>query len=363
MSGRSRPLTSAKRRLRGAAIRLVIFAAVSVLFTTVVVATLLDLDTRGTNSYSAIFTDATGLQSGQVVRIAGVEVGKVDAVSLHGRDAKVNFTVNADQRLTTTTLAQIHFENLLGQRFLELTAGPTPGVALPAGATIPVSRTVNGLDLTELFDGFQPLFSALTPAQINQLTGSLIEVLQGQGGTVGQLVDQIGALTNNLAARQQVINAVLDNLTPLLDTVSNHDAQLGQLISSLDTLVQGLAGERGQLGTAITSVGQLTSNLSNVLGQSQPALDSDITGLTTAAGTLAANQKDLNGVLGGLPGFLSTLVKVTSSGNFASVYICNLTFKAQGPLAVSLDPDESPKTIPVPTGPVGDQTQHTANCK
>lgn len=350
-----------KTRVRRAVLRMIIFAAVSVLFTTVVVATLLDLDTRPTNGYTAVFSDATGLQQGDLVRIAGVEVGKVGAVTLRRGRAEVHFIVNTNQHLTTTTVAQIHFESLLGQRFLDLVPGRTAGRPLAAGSTIPESRTINGLDLTVLFDGFQPLFNALTPGQINQLTGSLIAILQGEGGTINQFVNQVGTLTNNLAQREQVINAVLTNLTPVLNTVAGHDRQLGQLISALDSMVRNFANERGQISSAITGVGKLTSTLSRDLGQSQPALNHDIGGLTTAAKALAANQKNLQGVLSNLPSFLTTLVKVTSSGNYAQVYVCNLTFHTQGPLNVTLVPGHT-ATIPVPAGDVGNQSQHTANC-
>lgn len=349
------------RKFVATIVKLVVFALASVLLTTVVVTSLLDINTNPTHTYRARFSDAAGLQSADVVRIAGVEVGKVNSIHLVRGAAEVSFSVDAGQHLTTTTVAAIHFENLLGQRFLALVPGAAGGAPLRPGATIPESRTDNGLDLTLLFDGFQPLFSALNPQQVNELTGSLIQVFQGESGTVGDLVHQIATLTGNLVQRQQVINGVIDNLTPLITTVSEHDQQLGNLITEFNTLVSGVAGERGQLGTAIGSVGTLASSLSGVLAQSQPALNNDLSGLTSVTGSLAANQQQIDAALGGLPGFLATVDKVASRGSFLDVYLCNLNLGTSGPIQATLVPGDT-ATIPVPTGPVGTGA-HTVSCQ
>ena len=118
-----------------------------------------------------------------------------------------------------------------------------------------------------MFDGFAPLFSALAPDQVNQLSQSIIAVFQGESGTVSSLVSETAAITNNLADRQTVINGLLTSLASLLNSVGTHDTQLGQLIGNFDTLVQGLANSRSQLGSAITNLSTLTTTVSGQLGR------------------------------------------------------------------------------------------------
>jgi phospholipid/cholesterol/gamma-HCH transport system substrate-binding protein len=350
---------------RGTLIKVVAFTVVAVLTTTLVATTLLDLHVGATDSYRARFTNASGLQAGDTVRIAGVETGKVNAVDLVGRDqAMVSFSVDANQPLTTTTRAEIHFENLLGQRFLALVPGKTAGAPLRHGSTIPLSRTEPALDLTSVFDGFQPLFSALSPNQVNQLTESIIQVFQGQSGTFTNLVDQTASLTSNLAGRQVVIDQVVNNLSQLLTSVGAHDQQLGQLIDSFSGLVSGLAAQRPQIASAIDGVSTLTAGVSNIL--SQPALNESITGLAGVSASIAGDQTSLDQAITGLPGLLTTFNKVTSSGSYLSVYICNLTIQSTGSLDISLIPGlatpQAGDPVTIPSGPVGDQSQHTANC-
>jgi phospholipid/cholesterol/gamma-HCH transport system substrate-binding protein len=352
--------------LTGTITKVAVFTAVSVLLTSIVVGSLLDFNTHSASGYSAEFTDASGLQAGDTVRIAGVEVGKVTAVALAGNHAVVGFSLDNSQHLTDKTKAAIHFENLLGQRFLALLPGTAGGAPLRPGGVIPLSRTTPAINLTAVFDGFQPLFSALAPDQVNELATSIIEVFQGESGTVSNLVQETAVITNNLADRQQVIVGLLSSLSSLLDTVGGHDTQLGQLIGNFDTLVKGLAGSRSSLGSAITNLATLEGTTSNLINESQPTLNEDIQRLAVAVQSLSANQKGLDSVLQGFPGLVGTLAKIQSSGNWINVYLCNLTINVHGRLDISLVPGVSPPQYPdpvtLPSGAIGDQADHTESC-
>ncbi|MBO0727905.1 MAG: MCE family protein [Acidimicrobiaceae bacterium] len=352
-------------------VKVVVFAGLSALITSIVITSLLDVNVHNATGYYADFSNASGLQKGDTVRIAGVEVGKVGAVYLHGNAARVSFSVDSNQHLTTTTKAAIHYENLLGQRYLSIQPGPGGGKPLRGGAAIPESRTTPALDLTAVFNGFQPLFSALSPDQVNRLAGSIIQVFQGESGTVQSLVAETAAITNNLADRQQVINSLLTSLASLLNSVGSHDTQVGQLIGNFDSLVQSLAAGKGQLGSAITNMASLTQTVSGQLNEAQPALNQDISGLTGATQTLAANQAGIDGVLKGLNPLLNTLTKVESTGNWINVYICNLTVNITGSLDISLVPGVTPPTndpnwpapVTLPSGAIGNQSQHLGTCR
>ncbi|HVA74134.1 MAG TPA: MlaD family protein [Acidimicrobiales bacterium] len=351
-------------RFRADLIKLGVFVVVAVLITVSVVATLLDLKLgQPSTGYHAIFANASGLESGDTVRIAGVEVGKVNGVGLVGDKAKVDFTVASSNHLTTSSTASIQFENLLGQRYLQISAGAPGGSPLHSGATIPMAQTQPGLDLTTVFSGFQPLLAALDPKQVNDLTGSIIAVLQGESGSVANLVNQTAVLTDNLASRQSVIDQILDNLTPLLTSVNWQDSQLGNLIDGLDSLVNGLAGQRRQIGDAVTGLSNLTVNATNLLQNVQPTLDQDLSGLQSVTSELLANQPQLSAVIADLPALLNSLDKVTSSGNYLAVYICDLTLNVSGPISVKLSPTvpQSPP-LTVPSGAIGDQSQKTSVC-
>ena len=82
-----------------------------------------------------------------------------------------------------------------------------------------------------LFNGFKPLFQALSPADINQLSYEIVQVFQGEGGTLEGLLAHTASVTSTLADRDQVIGDLIDNLNEVLDHVGDRDDQLSDLIS------------------------------------------------------------------------------------------------------------------------------------
>ena len=175
-------------------------------------------------TYRAEFTDVAGLVEGDEVRIAGVRVGQVTGIGLaeEHRDrpvAEVELEVSADVPLPAAVEATIRYRNLVGQRYIALTEGEgSGGETLDEGAVIPLAQTTPALDLTVLFGGFQPLFQALSPADVNRLSFEIIQVFQGEGGTMESLLAHVGSLTNTLADRDHVIGSVIDNLTTVMGT-------------------------------------------------------------------------------------------------------------------------------------------------
>src|SRR6185503_936122 len=167
-----------------------------------------------TKSYRAEFTNVTGLENGDFVRIAGVEVGKVKKVEIQpDTTALVEFTANESVVLTEGSRAVIRYDDLIGGRYLALQEGTGSTATLKPGGTIPMARTSPALDLDALIGGFRPLFRALDPDQVNALSGQLIIAFQGQGATIGAVLDQTAALTSTLADRDQLIGAVINNLS------------------------------------------------------------------------------------------------------------------------------------------------------
>lgn len=363
------------RVLRTTIVKVALFTAMSIIITSIVLFSLLDIETHPTTGYYVDFTDVSGLQAGDTVRIAGVEVGKVGGVSVHGHVARVSFSLETSQHVTTTTWAAIHFANLLGELYLDILPGAPGGKPLKPGGAIPVSQTTPPLDLTAVFDGFQPLFSALSPAQVNQLAGSIIAIFQGEAGATSNIISQVSTITDNLADRQNVINGLLTSSASLLNTVGVHDADLGNLIGNFDTLVRGLAATKTDIGGAVSNVNTLTNFAAHDFGESQPQFDQDIRGLATATSSLVANQSHINTFLQGVPGLLNTAAKIQTSGNWVQAYVCDLTVNLLGPggspappLNISIIPGAFPAqgvypaNITLPSGPIGNQSDHTATC-
>ncbi|MCX0135982.1 MCE family protein, partial [Escherichia coli] len=133
-----------------------------------------------------------------------------------GEQAEVKFTVERSLPLFQETTAAIRYQDLIGNRSLELKRGDSDQI-LPPGSTIPVERPEPALDLDALVGGFRPLFRSLEPEKVNTIATSLITIFQGQGGTINDILDQTAQLTASLADRDQAIGEVIKNLNTVLD--------------------------------------------------------------------------------------------------------------------------------------------------
>jgi phospholipid/cholesterol/gamma-HCH transport system substrate-binding protein len=366
------------KQYRSQIVKLAIFTLVSIVLTGIVYTTTINARLTPQTQYSALFADVSGLHPGDIVRIAGVEVGKVtDEQVVEPATAKVTFSVDSDQPVTTTTKVVVRYQNLLGQRFVALVAGDSPGKPLAAGTTIPESMTAPALDLTTLFNGFKPLFDALTPDDINKLAALIVLALQGESAALSDLIQQTASLTSNLADRDQIIGSVIDHLTSLLQPVRANDQQLAQTVGQLQQFASGLASDKDAILGSLQNIDSLAATLASVLQQSHPSIDHDIAGLRIAADTLVADEPQLNAAVQSLPGLLRVFVKILDYGSWANVYVCNLGATTNGgipadaatavggPLGTLLGGLLPPSntTIAIPQGALGNQGVHSAVCR
>ena len=312
-----------------AGIKLGIFTVVSVLVTGLLAAIMGNIGFGSGTEYKAVFTTASMLEKGDDVRIAGVSVGEVRKVEHYERDkALVTFRVKSDVPLTTSSRAEVRFLNLVGDRYLALEAGADAGAArLGSGDTIPIDQTSPALDLTTLFNGFKPLFQALSPKQVNELSMNLVQVLQGEGGTVAGLLDKTASLTTTLADRDQLIGEVVDNLNTTLATVDSRSEQVTELVTELKGWMTDLAADRKLIGSSLDNISALTVEVAGLLQGTRPALKSDIAQLRRLA-TLLNKEKNKNVIkelVDRLPESMTDQTRTGTYGSWYNYYVCGFS--------------------------------------
>jgi phospholipid/cholesterol/gamma-HCH transport system substrate-binding protein len=319
----------------------IVFTIVTVLATLVLAATIRNTSGGPATTYHAIFTDATSLNKGDDVRMAGVKVGTVKDIEVDKRMARVTFTISTAVKLERGSTAQLRFRNLVGQRYIDVEQ-PTPAPAgevatLPAGYTFDVDHTKPALDLTLLFNGFQPLLQMLDAKDVNNLSAQIISVFQGEGTTVDSLLSSTASLTTTLADKDKVIGELITSLSSVLDTVNQRSGQLDTTIVTLQQLVSGLAADRATIGNTLSGLGDLTTSVADLLHQGRAPLKRSIASLGKLSGNLAAAQPTVDHFLKTLPTKLDQIGRIGSYGSWLNFYECSI----QG-------------RIPMPEGYVGD---------
>ncbi len=316
------------RSLGPTLIKSAIFIVVTVLATGILLITISNPGGTG-KKYAAEFSDVTALTTGDDVRMAGVRVGEVTGIHIYNHDhALVDFTVQSNIQLDSTVNAAIKYRNLVGQRYLDIAQGSgSTTQAWPANTMIGLDRTTPALDLTALFNGFQPLFKALDPGEVNQLSYEVVQIFQGQGATVTDLLTQTASLTSTLANKDAIIGQVIDNLNNVLGAINAHNQALGTTIDTLQQLVSGLAEDRQAIGAALPAIADLTTSVSGLLQNGRPALQQAIDSLGALSGNLSqsASLATINSFLQHFPSKVNDIARTASYGSWVNAYVCQLT--------------------------------------
>lgn len=189
-----------------------------------------------THTYTALFTDANGLRTGDDVRLYGVQVGKVRAVELDGALARVRFTVLRERTVYTGTTIAIRYQNLTGFRYLEIRQPAELGDRRDPAAVFGTAETVPDFDITRLFKGLQPVLAQLSPDDLNRFATSILAVVEGDGTGLGQAMAAIDTLSRHASDRQAVLSTLVANLAQVADHLGGKSGNAMTLLTNLTNL-------------------------------------------------------------------------------------------------------------------------------
>ncbi|MBF6296082.1 MCE family protein [Nocardia amamiensis] len=314
-----------------------IFAIVSILVTVVVWNTLARTVSGETYTYSATFSDVLGLHEGDDVRMAGVRVGKVEKIEL-GRDAdlkksvaKVTFVVQRDQTIYDDTKALVRYQNLIGQRYVALAPGTAPSpTPLKNKGSIPIERTEPSFDVSALLNGFQPLFQVLQPEQVNRLSETFIQALQGDGVSLSAFIVQAAQLATDFQRRDAILSDVITNLSGVMAGLAKRGDELETLITQTRALIGGLYDQGQSLLASTEQIAGATTSLVDMMDRIQPKLQTAQNSTSAALTLLLDNGAKLDQAAIDLPNVLSAAGRHTSEGAYANAYLCGLDVSLYG---------------------------------
>jgi phospholipid/cholesterol/gamma-HCH transport system substrate-binding protein len=284
------------------------------------------------SSYHATFSDSSRLKSGQDVRIAGVPVGSVKKVALNpDNTVDVEFDVDNRYQLYTSTKAVVRYQNLVGDRYLEITSGPGDLRKLAPGDTIAKENTQPALDLDALLGGLRPVLKGLDGGKVNEVSNAIIELLQGQGGALSNMLASTSSFTQNLADRDQLIGDVINNLNTVLGTVDEKGAEFNASVDQLQQLVTGLAENRDPVAGAIPPLASATNDLTTMLEKSRRPIQGVLENVRPLAQRLDERKDDVNKVIEPLAENYLRLNALGAYGSFFNIYYCSIRIKINGP--------------------------------
>lgn len=287
-------------------------------------------------TYHAEFTEVTGLTVGNDVTLAGVRVGKVDALSFtrtpEGREhALVTFSISRNHPLADNVIASVRFADMLGVRYLALVDPGTSAETLEPGETIPLSRTRAPVDVTELFNGFRPLFEAIEPDRINEISAAAIAALEGNTGALETLLVTSVDAAGIFVERSALIKSLTQDLAVVLDTVSAHDADVESAFGAVSILAERMAAQNDDVITILEEGSVTADRMSDFLtGASFDHLEATVQQAKTMTDTWIENTDTFVALLASLNRLAGAVNMIGDYGSWLTLYLCTLTVKVEG---------------------------------
>lgn len=273
-------------------------------------------------SYSAQFTEAAGLKSGDEVRLAGVVVGKVDAVELAGKAVDVSFTVFNGSTLGETTGASIKTATVLGAKFLDVhPAGPG---RLSDGAQIPLDRTSSPYDVQELLDTLTRKTEELDVDRVAESFNTVADTFADTPPELRSALEGLGRLSQTISSRDAELQELLSHTASVSGVLAERSSDITTLVSDGNLLLEELRARREVIRSLVLNVTGTVQQLEGLVQDNQDQLRPMLDELEKTLDLLRANDRNLAAAITGLDTYAGSLGEAISSGPWFFALVPNL---------------------------------------
>jgi len=210
----------------------------------------------------AFFRNALELKVGDRVKMAGVDIGRVEAIRLEGDRVRVTMKLRPDHPVNTECVATIKFTGLMGQNYVSLDFGRSDAPRAEDGTVLKSAEQPDFAALMARLDnvasGVENLTRSFTGDKIDNLLGPLTDFVRQNSGTLSQTLTNLRDITARIRSGEGTVGRLIYDETlhvAALNTVSNLDRTLDTVDRAVEE-ARGLVAEaragQGTLGRLIT---------------------------------------------------------------------------------------------------------------
>ncbi|WP_231140233.1 virulence factor Mce family protein, partial [Mycobacterium avium] len=271
-------------------------------------------------SYYGQFTDSGGINTGDKVRIAGMDVGKVEGLKIDGDHIVVKFSIGTNTIGTESRLA-IKTDTILGKKILDVEARGSQ--QLRPGSTLPLGQSTTPY---QIYDAFFDVTKAAQGWDIETVKQSLHVLSQTIDQTYPHLspaLDGVAKFSDTIGKRDEQVKHLLAQANQVASVLGDRSDQIDRLLVNTKTLLAAF-NERGQAINAL--LGNIAAFSEQVKGliNDNPNLNHVLEQLRTVSDILVQRKDDLANGLTEVGKFLPSLNEAIASGPFFKVVLHNL---------------------------------------
>lgn len=283
----------------------------------------------GGKSYVAHFSEAGGLAEGDLVRVAGVEVGTVNDIELQGGHVKVGFEVD-DAWVGDRSRARIKVGTLLGKKYVEL--DPQGSKELSSSQPIPLQRTMSPYDVISAFSDLSKTIGKVDTDQLAKSFDTLSETFSGKSQEVRGALEGLSALSETIAKRDQQLKELLNRTSKLAGTLAERNGEIEKLLADGNKLLSELRARRDAIRSLLDGTRELSRQLTGLVDENRAQIGPALEQLDKVTKLLQQNQDNLGKTIKRMEPFTRLFSNLLGNGRWFDTYICGLLPPAVGPI-------------------------------
>ncbi|MBA2951183.1 MCE family protein [Streptomyces himalayensis] len=278
------------------------------------------------DTYSAAFSEAGGLKSGDEVRIAGVKVGKVEEVDLDGDHVKVVFKIKGDPEFGTRTGASIRVKTILGAKYLAL--HPKGTGQLKPGSEIPLKRTVSAYDVVQAFSDLTTTSEKVDTERLATALDTISTTFQDSPEEVQASIKGLSRISRTVASRDKALRELLDHANGVTGVLAERSEDFSALIKDGDKLFQEISRRRTAIHNLLKSSAALGIQLSGLVEDNRKQIGPALKSLNTVVTMLERNQASLDRSVKLLAPYVRVFTNTLGNGPWFDTYVQNMVAPA-----------------------------------
>lgn len=276
----------------------------------------------GGSSYQALFSDASGLHRGNMVQVAGIRSGRVQAVELRGDQVLVTFEVENGVEFGEDSRASVEVLNLLGEKYLELI--PAGSGQLDQDAAIPLERTQSAYDIVGVFGDLTTTTEDIDTDRLTQALDVVADTVDAAAPEIGESFDGIARLSRSVASRDEEIRSLLASSKEVSGLLADRSDDLVDLMGSSDLVFQEVRARKQAIHRLLVNARRLAVQLEGVARDNQRQIGPALAEVEELLDLLIEKEKGLKDTLAALGPYVSILGNIIGTGPWFDAYVVNL---------------------------------------
>ena len=268
---------------------------------------------------TAQFQDVQNLTVGAKVKLQGVVIGEVTAISTRDFHAEVGMNIAKRFPLARTTTFQVRFTTPLGEQFIAVTTSSQPGQAsLANGATVPMAQTGDAPGIEDTFAALSLLLNGGGLDKLHTIATELDAALSGRTGDVRDALTKLHLVITNFNTNKADFDKALTGLSAMSTALNQGTGIVAQALGVIPQTVQLLADDTAAIRQLLGKVATLGDTVTSLLQRSQADIVAEFDTLRPTLDSLRGSEANLLPTFNALINF-GKLINRAAPGDYLNI--------------------------------------------